>query len=278
MRRAIVLVLVLAVTSTGCAISVAPDGTMRHVEGTTVSETLDPASVRVLVWNVYKASLPGWWLDFERLAAAHDLFLLQEGSWEADAQAQHRALGVDWWMGVTFVSPWSEGDPATGTIVGGRAPVHGATSRHSRYLEPVLGTPKSHSFGRFELAGRDEELLALSIHAINFRLGLTAFGDHVRLALRDVAGHAGPVIVAGDFNTWSQERTGYLFETMTRLGFRSVYPRSAESAPSDGRTAVGDCYLDHAFIRGLEVVGEPRVLRAVDTSDHEALSFVVRVP
>jgi len=272
------LILLIALETTGCAVSVVPDGTMRHVGGVPDRAALDPERVQVLVWNVYKASRPGWWEDFDALVATHDVFLLQEGWWEPRSEARFRALGGDWWMGVTFLSKWSEDDPATGTIVGGRVPVHGATSRHSRYVEPGLGTPKSHCFGRFELQGRDEELLAVSVHAINYRLGLTAFGDHVRLVLRDAAGYQGPVIVAGDFNTWSEERTAFLFEVMERSGFRSVYPRSPQTADDDGRTTSGDHYLDHAFVRGLEVVGEPEVLTTIDTSDHEPMSFVVRVP
>jgi len=272
------LVFFLAVTSMGCAVSVVPSGTLRHVEGAPASTTLDPAHIRVLVWNVYKASLPGWWDDFSGLVPSHDVFLLQEGLWRPEDEARHKGLGVDWWMGVTFINEWSAGDPATGTIIGGKSPVHRASSRHSRYLEPVVGTPKSHSFGRFALAGRDEELLAMSVHAINFRLGLTAFGDHVRSALRDAAHHEGPVIVAGDFNTWSEERTDYLFDLMTQHGFESPYPRSTDDGPSDGRTLSGSWYLDHAFLRGLEVRGEPQVLTTIDSSDHEALSFEVGVP
>lgn len=271
------LALAVVVATSSCAVRVVPDGTLRHVEGAT-ADALDPARIRVLVWNVYKASLPGWWEDFAPLVANHDVALLQEGWWHPDTEPRWAGLGYDWWMGVTFESPWSEGDPATGTVLGGRARLRGVVSRHSRYLEPVLGTPKSHCLGRFALAGREDELLAVTVHGINFRLGLTAFSDQLRLVLQDAANHDGPAIVAGDFNTWSEERTEALFTAMERARFVSLYPRSSVHEPRDGRTPSGAYYLDHAFVRELAPVGTPRVLTAIDSSDHEALSFVVSAP
>ncbi|HHH28140.1 MAG TPA: hypothetical protein ENK57_07315 [Polyangiaceae bacterium] len=276
-KRAAVGLLLLVAATSACAVSVVPDGTLRNADGAT-ADTLDPTRIRVLVWNIYKSSRPGWWEDFAPLVAEHDVALLQEGWWHPEEQARWAGLGFDWWMGVTFESPWSEGDPATGTVIGGRATMRGVASRHSRYLEPVLGTPKSHCLGRFAFEGRDDELLVVSVHGINFRLGLTAFADQLRLVMHDVANHDGPAIVAGDFNSWSEDRTEALFSAMDRERFVSLYPRSAIDSPPDGRTASGDHYLDHAFVRDLEVVGEPDVLTTIDTSDHEALSFVVKLP
>jgi len=272
-----VIGLSLAVATSGCALSVVPDGTVRHVPGATM-KALEPERVRVLVWNVYKSSQPGWWDDFAPLARRHDVALLQEGWWHPAVESRYAGLGLDWWMGVTFVSKWDASDPATGTIVGGRSPVHGVVSRHSRYLEPVVGTPKSHCIGRLSLAGRTDELLVISVHGINFRLGLTAFDDQLRVVMEDVVDHRGPAVVAGDFNTWSEERTASLFSSMDRAGLRSVYPRDPTDTSGDGRTLVNDHYLDHAFVRELDVTGTPRVLIDVDSSDHQALSFVVRVP
>lgn len=269
--------LVIAVATSSCAVHVVPDGTLRHIDGATV-EALDPNHVRVLVWNVYKASLPGWWDDFLPLVADHDIVLLQEGWWGPDTEGRWAGLGFDWWMGVAFESAWSDGDPATGTIVGGRATLRGVVSRHSRYLEPVIGTPKTHCLGRFPLEGLEEDLLVVSVHGINFRLGLTAFADQLRLVMQDAANHRGPAIVAGDFNSWSEERTDALFASMANARFASLYPRSTNVAPADGRTLSGEYYLDHAFVRGLETVGEPEVLTGIDSSDHEVLSFALRVP
>ena len=93
----------------------------------------------------------------------------------------------------------------------------------------------------------------------------------------DEARLSGPAIVAGDFNTWSEERTDALFVAMERARFSSPYPRSASTAPPDGRTRSGDHYLDHAFVRGLDVT-DATVLTTIESSDHQALSFAVRVP
>ena len=68
-----------------------------------------------------------------------------------------------------------------------------------------------------------------------------------------------------------------LFVAMERARFSSPYPRSASTAPPDGRTRSGDHYLDHAFVRGLDVT-DATVLTTIESSDHQALSFAVRVP
>ena len=71
--------------------------------------------------------------------------------------------------------------------------------------EPWLGTPKATSITEYPLQDRDDRLLTINLHAVNFTLGLENFQQQFG-ALADVLSqHQGPVILAGDLNTWSEQ-------------------------------------------------------------------------
>jgi endonuclease/exonuclease/phosphatase (EEP) superfamily protein YafD len=263
------VVLVLA----GC-VHVPPPGDRVHHLGQAHSATLDDP-IRVLVWNIYKSSRSDWSRDFSRLVGSHSLVLLQEGVWNADFKPTYAgADGIAWALGVTFEQGSGADVTMNGTVIGGRAALGPISFEHSRYFEPVVGTPKSYISATFAVAGSDAPLLAISMHAINFRLESWPFEDHVDQVFEVIVAHHGPVILAGDFNTWSEARTEYLFSRSSAHHLAAVYPR-APAEEGDGRATFCDNYLDHAFVRELEVVGAPRVLKELTSSDHSALSFAV---
>jgi endonuclease/exonuclease/phosphatase (EEP) superfamily protein YafD len=77
-------------------------------------------------------------------------------------------------------------------------------------------------------------------------------------------------VLAGDFNTWSEERHNVLNEIARRLGMTSV-----DLVP-DGRRRTFGRHLDHLFVRGL------RVLNAhapeVKSSDHNPIFATLAAP
>jgi endonuclease/exonuclease/phosphatase (EEP) superfamily protein YafD len=229
----------------------------------------------VLTWNLYKASRAGWSADFTRLARGHDLLLLQEGLLAPHTTPVFTGVeGMAWWLGCTFELPLEPGSPRTGTMIGSRSrPAGPIVFRHSPHREALVYTPKSHIGATFSLSGTEARLLAISVHATNIHVRNAAFEAHVDQILEGVAAHRGPIVLAGDFNTWNVARTDYLFARTEALGLRPIYPRGPATEGDDGRMTWLDNYLDHAFVRGLEVVGEPHVLTEVESSDHKALSF-----
>lgn len=267
------------VASSGCiAVKRMPEVTTR---GRTSQRTWPGSSIRVLVWNTYKANVEGWREDFLRLAGAHDLLLLQEGYWDRQWTPVYESVpGVGWWMGVTFEFLLEQPHPVTGTVLGSRVtPSAPVLCFHSPYDEALIGTPKSHLEATFDIDGSAEPLLAVTVHATNLHPDPEAFEAHMQRVFRRVSLYEGPAVVAGDFNTWSEGRTTYLFGLAARLGFDSVYDRGpATDEHDDGRLSWFGNYLDHAFVRGLQVAPGARVLRQVPSSDHKPLSFVVRLP
>jgi endonuclease/exonuclease/phosphatase (EEP) superfamily protein YafD len=91
--------------------------------------------------------------------------------------------------------------------------------------EPWLGTPKAVAVARFPLA-EEPALLVISLHAINFTLGVSDYRDMLGLLGSLLDAHPGPAVVAGDFNHWNPWRAAALeaFATAEHLHWLPVSP------------------------------------------------------
>jgi endonuclease/exonuclease/phosphatase (EEP) superfamily protein YafD len=237
-----------------------PCGEQRQVKPMTVRAThewLDTESLRVLSWNLHKSADDGWDTDLARFAAASDLVLLQEAVLnDATRQVLERS-GLDWMMAGAF----SVNGEERGVLVAARArAVDGCTLRT---FEPLFPVPKSAMVVRFRL-GRDTHVAVANLHGINFSLGLGRFREQLEGVAAELARHRGPVILAGDFNTWSEARHEVLLQIAERLGLVAVL----FDDPDGRRLALGR-HLDHFYFRGF------RLVRAsapdVKSSDHNPI-------
>ena len=101
----------------------------------------------------------------------------------------------------------------------------------------------------FPLAGSAETLAIVNIHAINFDLALAGYRAQLTALANVVAQHHGPIIFAGDFNTWSAAREATVAEVLSPLGLHEV------RLPSDERSVFLGRHVDHIFVRGLHYAG-----------------------
>ena len=112
-------------------------------------------------------------------------------------------------------------------------------------------------------------VLCLNIHSLNFKLGLTGFRDQLAWLMEDIAGHHGPVILSGDFNTWSGRRMDLLLRMAESVQLRRV------DFPAGGRKRnLPWLDLDHVFYshRSLRVMpASAKILGHVRSSDHAPL-------
>lgn len=142
-----------------------------------------------------------------------------------------------------------------------------ASKRANAYLsegrESLFGPHKSLLVSCYPLSdGR--ELLILNVHAINFRESrhYRRELEHFLLKVRD---HTGPMIIAGDFNTWNKVRMKKLFRLCEELGLQRV-PFSQEDKI---KSFMGN-HLDFIFFRELELL-EYEVIEEDTISDHNPL-------
>ena len=218
---------------------------------------------RVLSWNLHKNDDPGWDADLARFAAASDLLLIQEAALTASLQRVLQDAGYDWLLASAFMLH----DHATGVLSAAR--VRPASACVQRCFEPLLRLPKSAVITRYEVQGVAPRLAVANVHSINFTLGLGDYRAQLEAIARELADHRGPVIVAGDLNTWSPARLEMVRDVMQRMGLVSVLPGI------DTRSRFLGHQVDHIFVRGLEVVHAEAP--EVASSDHNPVLATLRV-
>jgi endonuclease/exonuclease/phosphatase (EEP) superfamily protein YafD len=223
---------------------------------------LDPGELEVLSWNIQKAGGDGWDSDLASVTQGVHLAFIQEAD-------RHAGIGTvpDNALFESFAQGYTTEALETGvlTLSAGLPSLRCALTAR----EPWLGTPKATSITEHPLQGSRERLLTINLHAINFSLGLADFSGQF-LALDELLSrHSGPVILAGDFNTWSASREALVQDFLNGHGLSAV-----EFTP-DRRTRAFGRALDHIFVRGLET--DRAWVVPVDSSDHNLLRARLRI-
>ncbi len=213
-------------------------------------------SVSVLSWNIQKASNTGWQDDLAQLAGDIHLAFIQEAAVEA---AIAQTIPAPLYQ--AFAAGYTTDDIETGVLTLSTS----TPSLHCNLTawEPWLGTPKATSITEHPIRDRSERLLAVNMHAVNFAVGLDEFRAQIHAIGAVLDNHTGPIIVAGDLNTWSEGRQALVDAFMSEHGLLAV-----EFAPDLRTTAFGRA-LDHIYVRGLSPA-EARVV-PVSSSDHNPL-------
>ena len=215
----------------------------------------------VLNWNVEKAQHPGLITEFAAFAERSDLIFLQE----AVPLKKNEAV-IEQSLYEAFVRGYVQNEIDTGVLTLARTPhlVH----CHLLATEPWLRTPKATSVTLYPLAGRDDSLLTINLHAVNFSFGVKAYRPQLEAAAELMRAHEGPVIFGGDLNTWSDRRQSALDALTNELGLTAV-PFSP-----DHRTSRFGRPLDHLYVRGLTWQSSEAV--QVETSDHNPLMVTLQ--
>lgn len=238
----------LILLSTSC-INVPQDGGLKESPAFTTDQ-LDPQSIQVLSWNIKKGQENGWKNAFAGcLNRDLDLILIQEACLDEELEESMAQGNLGWNFATSFISNLlvgCNGSGATGVMNASRTRPLNAKFCRTQHREFYL-TPKVSLLSEYELSGTDQTLLVLNVHALNFQWRTDYFESQLQELEKLMAAHQGPIILAGDFNTWRDRRMDLLRIMTGRLGLTEV------KFKEDHRTKVfGNC-LDHMFYRGLTV-------------------------
>jgi endonuclease/exonuclease/phosphatase (EEP) superfamily protein YafD len=218
--------------------------------------------IRVFNWNVQKNATPGMLQDMRALASNADLVLLQEATLRNRRHSSEDG-GYHW----AFAPGYETSRELTGVMTASKvAPI---THCSFKNLEPWLGSPKATNITQYALADRDDTLLVINLHLINFTLGIQNMQHQLDEALAMIEKHQGPVIISGDFNTWSEARDRSVNESLVNAGLQPV------AWQIDLRKRFFGYAVDHMYIRGLQA--EPGSSHQVYSSDHNPLSVVLKL-
>lgn len=207
-----------------------------------------PGTFTLAVWNVHKLPLE---------VALHqcglpsvDVWALQEAAWEWP-----QTLQMDGVMAPNLRTRRAH----YGVWTGSRYRLQPLQQFLTRRRELRLLTRKAALLSAHPRAD-GSPIWLLNVHMLLSR-SRRIFEEELAALLVPLAGHRGPLIVAGDFNTWSRARLHSLHQHMAALGLTAVMPQQAHRLKAHrGRV------LDHLFYRGLNLI-EARVL-STPCSDH----------
>jgi endonuclease/exonuclease/phosphatase (EEP) superfamily protein YafD len=224
---------------------------------------LDPENIALLNWNIYKGNGEGWQKDLSSFAQNHDVMTIQEAYLDDELSGLLTANDFNWIMKTAFYLRGT----ATGVMT-----VANSNAIHScgfKNREPIIRIPKSTLVSYYKIDGHNKQLLVANIHGINFTLGMTAYREQLLQLFESVKHHDGPMIVAGDFNSWSDDRMSEVMQLVTKLALSSL------EYQVNNKTRVFGNAIDHVFYRQLEPV-EKKVWQ-VSSSDHNPISVNFRL-
>ena len=224
---------------------------------------LNPERISILNWNVYKGQRENWATDFKRYTYKHDVVMIQEAHLD-DELTSMLDNGHQYW---TLNKAFNYADKATGVMTASRVkPVH-SCGQHT--VDPLIRFPKTSLISYYPIEGVSKNLLVANIHGINFTLGVDIYTEQIEKLYDVMKHHDGPVILAGDFNTWSDGRMRIVNDLADRLALESL------DYTNHNRTSVFGNALDHVFYRGLDPVEHDTW--HVTSSDHNPTRVSFRV-
>ena len=194
LRALLILLVALAVSCRG-------NGTIQVAEFSDQAQTL-PAIITIVNWNAQKGSNPRFASDLKLLLEREkpDIVFLQEAKTGIFKPQQ---------MGGYFAEAWRyplSGSKKIGVLTLSRVQPVRVQSVPSKYRELRVTAPKVSLVTEFPLSN-GENLLAVNVHLLNFeRWSVKKISHQLEDLKTIIANHRGPIVMAGDFNTWNHKR------------------------------------------------------------------------
>jgi len=189
----------------------------------------------------------------EQLINDSDITIIQEAVADITHDTEPRRF-------IQFAEGYRSRDTQTGVSIWSSTQ---ATQRcMATTVEPWLHTPKAMLAAHYQLSD-GQSLTVVNVHAINFTTDRRQFARQID-KLVELTGSDGAAIIAGDFNTWSIQRTKLMTQVLTNAGFRQ-----ASFQPDYRIKPFLGLPLDHLWYRKLEL--NHATTLETDSSDHNPL-------
>jgi len=215
-------------------------------------------ALNLLVWNIFKENRSNALSKLFHLSKDRQLIMLQEV--KLSRSFTHYAKKNHW--DFYHIDAFGYRNNKNGVLTAAKTP----PNKVCGYLEmePWLRLPKSSLISYYPLS--NGSLLAVAnIHAVNFSLGLQEYRHQVNQLVVQLKFHRGPIILAGDFNSWNEERIKVVNEAAEKLNLQEVHYENGLLR----KQFLSGPPLDHIFFRGLEEIATT-VIRT-NASDHNAI-------
>lgn len=231
---------------------------------------LNTGSIKLLSWNIAKNNHDLAWIrDLATILEEFnpDIICLQEVRLGLDAEHAVDLADMSWSFAPNFIDAHHQA--YAGVLTAATTNPITRQALITEHYEPLIQTPKVSLITEYALPDPDQTLLVINSHLINF-VQLDKFRAQLTEIEKLIAAHQGPLIFAGDFNTWNQPRALLLNDVVMRLGLTPV-----SFAPHEHRKIKRFLLsppLDYIFYQGLnEKPVSTRVLDHLNSSDHKPL-------
>ncbi len=222
------------------------------------SQVLDKnGQLNILVWNIYKQGKENWQSALNLLSVDKQLLLLQEASLTEPFK--------QWLVDGNWISNQVSAFKALGSGAGVINIAQKLPEKACAYTstEPWLRLPKSALYSQYRLSD-GSTLAVVNIHAINFTVGTDEYRSQISALEILLKQHSGPILFAGDFNSWNEYRVDAMKQALQDAHLQEV------AFEPDHRTQfITGQRLDHVFYRGL-VLKNAEAPQS-DASDHNPL-------
>lgn len=218
----------------------------------------------IFIWNVYKGQKTHIFEnDFRALGEGKDFILLQEAIVdERMPRLWQESFGsYEWNLAQSF--HYKKDLSSTGVAIGSKLRPESVDFIRAKTREFFWLTPKLTLFSEYDFGGR--KVLMVCTHMLNF-VTLAAFTASLYEVAERISAFPGPVVLAGDFNTWNFKRYIVMKAIFRDLGLEHV------DLDNDGRLLK----LDHVFVRGFEIL-KAEVHHTVVSSDHFPLEIKLKI-
>lgn len=232
-----------------------------------------PSRFTLVSWNTHKEINAGFLSDLGALVGSTraDLVLLQEARVDSNPSALQSALPDRIW----HLSANLAGTKVQyGVLTASSGLSLEATALLSQAGEPIARTRKASLVTRYRIAS--ETLCVANVHALNFSPLLSGFRGQLSDLVERMRAHTGPLIVAGDFNTWNARKQSVADSILGSIGL----VRLDFGAQSARRASRFGHALDHVYFHPqyLEVdTAGVQVRDSISSSDHVPLVVPFRL-
>lgn len=211
----------------------------------------------LLSWNIYKQQKTTWLTQLNKWAAQADFITLQEAKGEQALTNFNLAKHFTSLMNIAFT--YQQENYGVNTL----SHIKPQQVCGTRYKEPLSQIAKSGLASTYPIQDSLQTLLLINLHGVNFTLTATPLMEQLLPYLHLIMNHDGPIIMTGDFNTWSEARTKVVNQALTGMGLSEVVFKQ------DNRLHVFGRPLDHVFYRDLQVDKAQSI--KTTASDHNPL-------
>ncbi len=225
-----------------------------------------PSTFDIAIWNIWKGSGGDLFLgEYNNLVKGRHLLLLQEVLLTLKALGNFAPKGFSASHGATYRRRDGLRDGVM--TVSAAAPVETATRVLCHSPEPLLKTTKATLISRFKIEGQTKSLCVVNTHATLVRRPATAVKE-IEKVLKKIRDHEGPILYAGDFNTFSKTYIREVDRVMSTIGLERVI---LEADPRTATTA-----LDQLYVRDIKVISA-KVETEYLHSDHFPITATLEI-